>query len=145
MKVEGPTKSGKVSKTKKAEKAAEAEAAFGAYMASAPKETTKAKATNSIAAVDALLAVQSVDDPAGRAAKKRMRVRADNLLKELDKVKGALLTGTLTIGHCIDIADVVAEHREKIDDPGLTGILDEIDLRAQVEIAKMKKALEAQN
>ncbi len=144
MKVEGPSKTREVSKSKKAEKASEAEAAFGEFLASAPKETTKASASNSIAAVDALLAVQAVDDPTARAARKRMRVRADNLLNELDKIKSALLGGTLTIGHCIDIADVVAEHRENVEDPALTGILDEIDLRAQVEIAKMRKALEAQ-
>jgi hypothetical protein len=32
----------------------------------------------------------------------------------------------------------VASHREKIDDPRLVAILDEIDLRAQVEIAKAR-------
>ncbi len=145
MKIEGPSKTQNVSKTKKAEKADKADAAFGEFVASAPQEAPKAAASSSIAAVDALLAVQSVEDPTARAAKKRMRVRADKLLGELDKLKNALLTGTMTIGHCIDIADVVASHRENIDDPGLTGILDEIDLRAQVEIAKMRKALEAQN
>lgn len=144
MKVEGPSKSREVSKSKKAEKASEADAAFGEFMASAPKSAPKTMATSSIAAVDSLLAVQAADNPTERAARKRMRVRADNLLKELDKIKSALLTGTLTLGHCVDIADVVAEHREKIQDSDLTGILDEIDLRAQVEIAKMRKALEKQ-
>ncbi len=42
----------------------------------------------------------------------------------------------------IDVADVVATHRDKIDDPGLTAIMDEIDLRAQVEIAKMRVTLD---
>ncbi|HPF78465.1 MAG TPA: flagellar assembly protein FliX [Alphaproteobacteria bacterium] len=41
------------------------------------------------------------------------------------------------------MADVVASHREKINDPKLTALLDEIDLRAQIEIAKMRKAMEA--
>jgi hypothetical protein len=43
----------------------------------------------------------------------------------------------------IDLADVVASHRERVSDPKLTAILDEIDLRAQIEIAKARKALES--
>jgi hypothetical protein len=56
-----------------------------------------------------------------------------------------MLTGTLTVGNLLDIADVVASHRERIGDPQLAGLLDEIDLRAQIEIAKMKMALDATN
>ena len=88
------------------------------------------------------LAAQGVEDPTAKAAKKRMRARAGNMLDQLEKIRVGLLTGTLTIGDVINIADVVAQHREKIMDPGLTAILDEIDLRAQVEIAKMRKAME---
>jgi hypothetical protein len=43
----------------------------------------------------------------------------------------------------IDIADVVASHRERLKDPMLSSLLDEIDLRAQIEIAKMQMALDA--
>ena len=56
----------------------------------------------------------------------------------------AMLNGSLTVGHMIDIADVVASHREKITDPALTAIMDEIDLRAQVELAKMRVAMDRQ-
>jgi hypothetical protein len=38
----------------------------------------------------------------------------------------------------VDIADVVASHRQKVQDPGMVEIMDEIDLRAQVELAKMR-------
>ena len=63
----------------------------------------------------------------------------------LESIRIGLLTGTLTIGDVINIAVVVASHREKIMDPELTSILDEIDLRAQVEIAKMKMALDSKD
>jgi len=71
-----------------------------------------------------------------------MRHRADTLLNELDRIRMGLLSGSLTVGHVIDIADVVASHREKIMDPQLTAILDEIDLRAQIELAKMRLSLD---
>jgi diphthamide synthase subunit DPH2 len=100
-------------------------------------EFTPTSATQNIAALDVLLTVQSADDPTERAARKRMTARADAILTTLDDLRMGILTGTLTIGHMIDVADVVAAHREKIHDPHLTAILDEIDLRAQVEIAKL--------
>jgi hypothetical protein len=92
--------------------------------------------------VDALLAVQGAEDPAAGAARKRARVRAETVLDELDKVRMAMLGGKLTVGHMIDIADVVASHRDKINDPALTALMDEIDLRAQVELAKMRVSLD---
>ena len=91
-----------------------------------------------------MLAVQAAEDPTQGAAKKRMRRRSDKILNELEKIRMAMLNGSLTVGHMIDVADVVASHREKIMDPALTGIMDEIDLRAQVELAKMRVALNAQ-
>ena len=54
-----------------------------------------------------------------------------------------MLSGTLSVGNLIDIADVVASHRERLKDPQLCSLLDEIDLRAQIEIAKMRMALDA--
>jgi hypothetical protein len=142
MKIEGPSKTSATSKTGKSEKAGESSSAFGEYMAAGGAKAPSAPAsTSAIARVDALLAAQAVEDPTERAAKQRMRARADGILAELDKIKLALLTGYLTLGHVIDIADVVASHREKIIDPKLSAILDDIDLRAQIEIAKARKAL----
>ena len=143
MKITGPSRTQGTSKTQKSGKAQEADGSFDDFVSKGAGDASPAASTQSIAAVDALLAVQGVEDPTERAARQRMRYRADNLLLELDKIRMALLNGTLTLGHCIDIADVVASHREKVVDKELTSVLDEIDLRAQVEIAKMRKALES--
>lgn len=110
-------------------------------MSEGTMKTGGSTATHSIAHIDTLLAVQEAENPTERAAKKRMRKRADDLLDELEHMRLGLLTGTLTLGHVIDIADVVAQHREKIMDPGLTAVLDEIDLRAQIELAKMRLSM----
>tara|TARA_B100000282_G_C31730233_1_gene490538 strand:- start:1297 stop:1755 length:459 start_codon:yes stop_codon:yes gene_type:complete len=145
MKIQGPGKTQGPSKTKSKTSKSGGDSGFGSMMASSTPSTSEAasaQTTQSIAHVDALLAIQAADDPTARAAKKRMRKRSHDLLDGLDKIRMAMLNGTLTVGHMIDIADVVASHREKIDDPALTSILDEIDLRAQVELAKMRVALE---
>lgn len=145
MKVQGPSGPQGPSKTKGKGSASQSDASFGAHMASGPKAAAPTQTTQSIAQLDALLAIQGAEDPTARAAKKRMRERSNTILHELDKIRLAMLGGTLTVGHMIDVADVVASHREKIMDPAMTAIMDEIDLRAQVELAKMRMALDAQN
>jgi hypothetical protein len=142
MKIEGPSKTQGAGNSKKAGKAG-SDGSFEDFIAHAPKGAGSAAPTHSIARVDALLSVQAAESPTERAARKRMQVRADDILKELDRLRHSLLTGTLTVGQVIDIADVVASHREKINDPRLTSILDEVDLRAQIEMAKIQKAMGA--
>lgn len=143
MKVEGPSKTQKTAKTGKASKTTKADGTFGAMVTGAAQETSGAAASQSIAKVDALLAVQGAEDPTERAARRQVRERGHNILRQLDHIRLGILTGNLTIGQVIDIADVVASHREKITDPDLSAVLDEIDLRAQIEIAKMRKAMES--
>ncbi len=142
MKVTGPGQVQGPSKTKKSDKSKSSDSDFGSLVSSGPSEAAGTKTTQSIAHVDALLAVQESEDPTARAAKRRMRERADDILDELDKIRLAMLNNELTVGHMIDIADVVASHREKMPDPKLTAIMDEIDLRAQVELAKMRVVLD---
>jgi hypothetical protein len=142
MKIEGPGQAQGAGKAKKSDKASRAGNIFGAFVASETPEPAATKATQSIAMVDSLLAVQGAEDPTARAAKKRARQRAETVLNELERLRIAMLGGALTIGHMVDIADVVASHREKINDPALTALMDEIDLRAQVELAKMRMSID---
>jgi len=142
MKIQGPSKSDGAGKSGKTKKTGKTDSTFGDMVAGAAKESQSSAATQSIAKVDALLSVQAVEDPTERAAKRRMRDRGDKVLRQLDHLRLGILTGNMTLGQVIDVADVVASHRETINDPNLTAILDEIDLRAQIEIAKSRKALE---
>lgn len=142
MKVEGPSRSQQSEQAKKKDKVSSGGSSFSSMVAGESGGAQEAGATHSIANIDVMLAAQGAESPTERAARKRMRARADTILNELDRIKTGLLTGTLTVGHVIDIADVVAAHREKIMDPRLTAILDEVDLRAQIELAKMRVALD---
>lgn len=133
---QGPSKAGKTSK-----KTPASGESFGDMLAGGASESTAFSTTRSIAKVDALLAVQGAEDPTERAARQKAQKRADDILGELEKIRMAMLSGSLTLGHMVDIADVVASRRESVHDPLLTAIMDEIDLRAQVELAKMRLAL----
>ena len=53
------------------------------------------------------------------------------------KIRHALLSGGLPESRLNALSQVVQSRREEVDDPRLVEILDEIDLRAQVELAKL--------
>ena len=110
--------------------------------AGSASESAPTSAPQSMTAVDALLAVQATEDPTEKAARKRMVGRADNVLDELDNLHMAVLRGNVSMQHMMNIADMVSKHKERVVDKELAALLEEIDLRAQVELAKMRKALD---
>lgn len=144
MKVEGPSKSSGAKKTDKAKSGGKTSDKFDNMLVGAAEHVAGASPVQSVASVDALLAVQGVDNPTERAARRRMHDRGDKILQKLDHLKLSLLGGNLTIGQVVNIADMVASHREKINDPDMSALLDEIDLRAQIELAKIRKAMDQQ-
>jgi hypothetical protein len=86
--------------------------------------------------LEALLSVQEVPDsthPGGRAQR-----HAEDLLDRLDEVRYALLDGTLPRHRLNELARLVRLRRERILDPGLAHVLDEIELRCRVELAKLE-------
>lgn len=97
----------------------------------------KPAATGQTHGLDALLALQSVDMTVERRKKATQRGR--NILDLLDAVKLGVLDGTLVPAALEGLSSAVGSARETTDDPALEGILDEIELRAQVELAKLQR------
>jgi hypothetical protein len=62
--------------------------------------------------------------------------RAETLLDRLDELRHGLLMGTLGRAQLHELGRLVRLQRDAVDDPGLIAVLDDIDLRAQVELAK---------
>lgn len=87
-----------------------------------------------LGAVSQILGLQEIDDALARA--RRGRVRAQDILDRLEEIRIALLTGSLTEVRLLQLVRMVSVRRPNIDDPKLAEILDEIDLRAKVELAK---------
>lgn len=87
----------------------------------------------SLGQLDALLALQEVPDDTSR----RGQQRGEALLDGLDELRLAILAGRLRPTDLQRLTRLVAEQRAAVDDPRLAGILDEIELRAAVELAKL--------
>lgn len=91
-----------------------------------------------ITAVDTLIALQEVPDSvAGRAKAAR---RGRDMLDLLDDVRDGLLSGAVSRSTLQRLVNLISEKREDFVDPGLAAVLDEIDLRARVELAKLNFA-----
>jgi len=140
MKVEGSNKtSGAKGVSKPGAKKSAGDGAFGAMIDDAGETEAQAPVTRtaSIGALDVLLALQGADSGTSEEASKKARKRAADLLDHLDKIKIGLLTGELPASALQQLAQTITIHRETVVDPKLAEILDEIDLRAQVELAKL--------
>ena len=87
------------------------------------------------AGLGGLLAVQEVGD--ATAERRRALAHGFNLLDRLDELRVALLTGRLDRDALTNLAQGVKSARSSVDDPGLAAVLDEIELRAAVELAKL--------
>ena len=91
----------------------------------------------SLSGVDTLLALQSVDDVNEREARKRTIRRGEDILDQLEELRRGLIIGTFSPEKLENLAKSVRTSREDCGDPRLGSILDEIELRAEVELAKM--------
>lgn len=85
------------------------------------------------AGIDALLALQAVEDPLF-ARKKAVR-RGNALLDTLETIKADLLLGQVSEGRLNQLMVLVGQARQR-NMPDLDPILDDIELRARVELAK---------
>jgi hypothetical protein len=85
--------------------------------------------------LDALLALQSYDEGADR--RRRARARGAGLLDLLEEVRRGVLAGSVPRDTLERLSALAGERRDDVDDPRLAALHDEIDLRAQVELAKL--------
>lgn len=96
--------------------------------------TTSASGVSGVSDVSALMALQGVEDVTER--RRRAIRRGGGLLDRLEELKLALLQGEAGDGALERLSRTLREERPADADAGLTGLLDQIDLRAAVELAK---------
>lgn len=139
MKIEGPggiKYTGKVGGTKKTgatDKAAFADVMGAGDVAEAAPTTQSAP----VMSVDQLVGLQGVDD--ALHSKKQVQQRATDILDRLDMLRLQILEGRISKEQLMQLARVVNVRRTHTTDPQLIEILNEIELRAQIEIAKFTR------
>ena len=139
MKITGPSGIGSSSGARPAREAGGE--GFRIVTPEAAPETSQASsvsATRGVMGVEALLALQDVGGPLER--RRRAVRRAGRILDVLDEIKVALLEGALSSADLDRLRRAVRDERERTEDPTLEAVLDEIELRAAVEVAKLERA-----
>ncbi|HEY1961171.1 MAG TPA: flagellar assembly protein FliX [Rhizomicrobium sp.] len=90
-----------------------------------------------IAAVESILTLQGLDD--STSGRSKGLVHGQQLLDMLDEVRDGLLCGGIPRTTLNRLAVAVGRRHETFADPNLQGVLDEIELRARVELAKLEQ------
>ena len=140
MKVSGPTGPSAAGSARPARSGAAA-GGFEPIMsppASGAAGVASAGAVSHVSSVDALIALQEVGGPLER--RRRATGRASRILDALDELKLELLAGGLTPMVIEALSRAVRDQRALTDDPRLEGVLDEVETRAAVELAKLEVA-----
>lgn len=139
MRITGPSKS-TPSERKKARKSSSGSGeAFSSALESTGQSgsTASARPSGPAASVDALLALQAAPEDSGDA-RSQGYARGHDLLDLLEDVRRGIVLGALPKDKLRRLADLARRQREGFADPQLDGLLNEIELRAEVELAKLE-------
>ena len=94
-------------------------------------------APSPLAALSTVLAAQEAQDRAG--AQRRALTRGRSLLDELDQIRVGLLEGTLPEASIRRLAGLLQADRPAVAEARLEAVLEDIELRAAVELAKRQQ------
>ena len=134
MKISGTGSTSSVSSSKRKSSGRSGGQTFSIGEASQASAAVATTSASGIQSVDAILALQSVGD--FTEARKRATSRAHNLLDVLDELKLSLLEGGLPESKLKVLMNLLKVQRDDTDDPSLEAILNEVEVRAAVELAK---------
>jgi hypothetical protein len=108
--------------------------------AAAPAAATRAAALGTVNSLDALLALQETLSPLER--RRRAVRRANKILDALDSLKLSMLGGEPTDVDLQSLQTAIKDARAETEDPELEALLEQVETRAAVELAK-REVIEA--
>lgn len=112
---------------------------FSQHLKSGTEAVAGATSAAPVSSVDALLTIQEVEDSTTGKSRSRARKWGHDVLDELERLRLGIIDGAVPRGDLERIAASIERHRARTDDPLLEQILDEIELRAKVELAKLDR------
>lgn len=97
--------------------------------------------TASTAALGSLLALQEVSEEERK--RERLVKQGRNMLDALDRLRSQLLIGEIPAQMLPELASSLAQQKEAVSDLHLLEIIEDIELRVAVELAKLEMAFAA--
>lgn len=90
------------------------------------------------ASMNALLSLQEMPDD--EIIRRKALQESEGTLEALETLRIGLLTGSIPEHLLRKLTDVVAMQRQRVHDPRLMSLIDDIELRAAVELAKLERS-----
>ncbi len=114
-----------------------AAAPFAEHVGTRPLASSGVAPSKPLAALEGVLAAQEVPDPSDQ---RRRAVRhGHSLLAELRELQLGLVEGWVPEGTLHRLAGLLDGLRPAVEDPKLDALLDDLELRAAVELAKLRR------
>lgn len=113
-----------------------ADALSGASASDGVEHTQPVSAPVAAADIGGLLSIQEVSEESLNRQKSIKQGKFT--LQVLEQLRDALLLGNLPVSTIRDLEKIVRQERAIIHDPRLNEVLDDIELRAAVELAKLE-------
>ncbi len=88
--------------------------------------------------MNALLTLQEMPDD--EIARRRAVLESNGTIEALETLRVGLLTGSVPEHLLQRLTEVVALQKQKVEDPRLMSLIEDIELRAAVELAKLERA-----
>jgi hypothetical protein len=142
MKIEGANKTSASTKAGSTGKTAGPKgAAFSSYLSEA-EESESAGGLSRVAGVGGMLGMLSVaasEEATAREQRQQTLDYAEDLLADLDALRMGLILGEYNEMQLNGLINRVQNRKQVVGDPALKAVLEDIDLRAQVELAKLQR------
>lgn len=133
MRVNGPNGTADIASAPTARRSSSG--SFSLSEGEASRPSSSASSLRTIGGIDALIALQGIEDPTER--RRRALARGRTALDALDELKIGLLSGSLDSATLGRLKSAASGLKDGSGDSRLDGVLSEIELRVEVEIAKM--------
>ncbi len=95
--------------------------------------------TTAASPVSTVLTLQEVSGDGDAPARQKAVHRGERMLDELEDLRRDLLSGTVPAGRLVRLAGLARAKPEMFADPHLKALIEEIELRAAVELAKLER------
>lgn len=139
MKIEGPGKAGATGKADKAKKTDSTGGSSFAEFLTGAGDVEASSAPTGVAGVSMYVALQAAEHATEHENRRRAIDHASDLLDDLEDLRVGLLLGSYTKNQLLQLSNRVRRQRLLVSDAKIMTLLDEIALRAAVELAKYEQ------
>ena len=96
---------------------------------------------SSVSGINSIIAAQELSYDSENKARKQLTDWGHQILDSLDEIRHGLLLGSIPMDHLQSLAQALRARKLSISDPHLIKIINEIEIRAEVELAKMTRQI----